>query len=169
MIVPNYLMCWKKQLKFLNKLLLFLLLGLSAKAQPMDEHRQAMQQSTWQKLSDVSYVWAEHPEFGRWKKPVFSSAIKKMEGKKIQVEGYLYPLEFNSQPEHVIISALPIASCYFCGQGGPETVMDVYLLRPMAYTKRRIKLQGNLYLNDSDPNQMIYVLENGKFVDYVSP
>lgn len=155
---PN---CSKQKISLLALSLFFSCLAIG------QNHRAMMERTAWQKLSDVSYVRTSHPEFGEWKAPVFSSQIREMEGQEIEVEGYIYPFEFKSQPEHIILTALPVNACYFCGTGGPETVMDVYLMKPMEMTNRRIKLKGTLYLNDTDPNQMIYQLENASFEGFV--
>jgi len=82
--------------------------------------------SVWKDLSDVTYKIGQD-EFGELYIPVFSDKIKKLEGKLVEADGYIIPFEGMFKPEHIILSSLPLAECFFCGSGGPETVMEVML------------------------------------------
>jgi hypothetical protein len=68
-------------------------------------------------------------------------------------------LEGMFKPNHFILSSLPVEACFFCGTGGPETVVEVHMKKPLEYTKEVIKLKGKLTLNGLDPYQMMYILE----------
>ncbi|MDN3669978.1 hypothetical protein QWY93_11635 [Echinicola jeungdonensis] len=137
-------------------LLLFLLLAICANAQE--------KQNIWRALSEVSYEISED-DYGELYLPAFSEKIKKLEGKEVAAEGYIIPFEGMFKPHHIILSSLPIAECYFCGSGGPETVMEVYLKEPIEYTSKRVKVKGTLKLNAKDPEKLMYILQEGKLVD----
>ncbi|MEQ9440672.1 MAG: hypothetical protein RIG62_16595 [Cyclobacteriaceae bacterium] len=117
----------------------------------------------WKALSTVSYKITED-EYGELYMPEFSAEANDMEGKVVTVPGYIIPFEGLFKPEHVIVSSLPLASCFFCGSGGPETVMEVFLNEPINYTESMVAFRGKLKLNDKDYEQLMYILEDAELV-----
>jgi hypothetical protein len=123
----------------------------------------SQQESVWKELADVTYKIGED-EWGELYLPVFSDNIKKLEGTEVVADGYIIPFEGMFKPEHIIISALPLAECFFCGAGGPETVMEVMLKDPVKYTSKRVKVKGTLTLNDNDPEKLMYILQDAQML-----
>lgn len=123
----------------------------------------SMAQGVWKSLSEVSYKISED-QFGELYVPVFSDNIKKLEGKEVEADGYIIPFEGMFKPEHIILSSLPLAECFFCGSGGPETVMEVMLANPIKYTSKRVKVRGKLTLNAKDPEKLMYILKDARLV-----
>ncbi|MEX2513722.1 MAG: hypothetical protein WD398_12525 [Cyclobacteriaceae bacterium] len=121
------------------------------------------QENVWKDLSDVTYKISED-EFGELYLPVFSESIQKLEGKEITADGYIIPFEGMFKPEHIILSSLPLAECFFCGSGGPETVMEVMLADPIKYTSKRVQVKGKLVLNDKDPEKLMYILKEAQLI-----
>ncbi|MEQ8712156.1 MAG: hypothetical protein RIC80_04015 [Cyclobacteriaceae bacterium] len=115
----------------------------------------------WEKLAAVSYEKTED-EYGELFVPVFGTDIRAMEGKEITLPGYIIPFEGMFKPDHIIISSLPVAACFFCGSGGPESVAEVYMADPIKYTANAIKVTGTLELNDTDFNQLMYILKDAR-------
>lgn len=124
----------------------------------------AQQGGVWKDLSEVSYKISED-EYGELYVPEFSEKIKSLEGKEVTADGYIIPFEGMFKPEHIIISSLPLAECFFCGSGGPETVMEVMLKKPVKYTSKRVKVKGRLTLNAKDPEKLMYILQNGELLE----
>lgn len=120
-------------------------------------------QGVWKSLSEVSYKISED-QFGELYVPVFSENIKKLEGKEVEADGYIIPFEGMFKPEHIILSSLPLAECFFCGSGGPETVMEVMLSNPIKYTSKRVKVRGMLTLNAKDPEKLMYILKDARLI-----
>ncbi len=120
-------------------------------------------QGVWKTLTEVSYKISED-QFGELYVPVFSENIKKLEGKVVEAEGYIIPFEGMFKPEHIILSSLPLAECFFCGSGGPETVMEVMMANPIKYTSKRVKVRGKLTLNAKDPEKLMYILKEGQLI-----
>lgn len=120
-------------------------------------------QGVWKSLAEVSYKISED-QFGELYVPVFSDQIKKLEGKEVEADGYIIPFEGMFKPEHIILSSLPLAECFFCGSGGPETVMEVMMASPIKYTSKRVKVRGKLTLNATDPEKLMYILKDAKLV-----
>ena len=115
----------------------------------------------WARLAKVSYDKTQD-EYGEIYVPKFDEAVRKMNGKTIVLEGFIVPFDGLFEPDKIIVSALPIASCFFCGGSGPETVAEVYLKESVKYTAKAVRVTGKLYLNDKDYNQLMYVLKDAK-------
>ena len=124
---------------------------------------QAKAQGVWKSLSEVTYKIGED-QFGELYVPVFSENIKKLEGKVVEADGYIIPFEGMFKPNHIILSSLPLAECFFCGSGGPETVMEVMLAKPIKYTSKRVKVRGKLTLNAKDPEKLMYILKDAELI-----
>ena len=120
-------------------------------------------QGVWKNLSEVSYKISKD-NFGQLYVPVFSDNIKKLEGKVVEADGYIIPFEGMFKPNHIILSSLPLAECFFCGSGGPETVMEVMLTNPIKYTSKRVKVKGRLTLNADDPEKLMYILKDAQLI-----
>ncbi|MEQ9443270.1 MAG: hypothetical protein RIG62_29805 [Cyclobacteriaceae bacterium] len=125
--------------------------------------------SNWSTLAKISYKTIQDP-YGPMSVPEFNEAVKAMEGEEIELSGYIIPLdglEGAFQPTHFILSSLPLSACFFCGSGGPESVVEVQLEDAIEYTTDPITLRGKLKLNGRDPYQMIYILQDAEFVEVV--
>jgi hypothetical protein len=120
----------------------------------------------WPKLYDISYVKASDKD-GEFDKPVFSQAAKSLNGKTISIPGYIVPFENAVKTNHIMFSSLPLNACFFCGVGGPETVVEVFLKKEITYSEKPVEIQGVLRLNDSDPDKLIYILENAEITSEV--
>uniref|UniRef100_UPI00404708A4 hypothetical protein n=1 Tax=Algoriphagus sp. TaxID=1872435 RepID=UPI00404708A4 len=121
-------------------------------------------QEVWKSLSEVTYKISQD-NFGELYVPVFSENIKKLEGKVVEADGYIIPFEGMFKPTHIILSSLPLAECFFCGSGGPETVMEVMLSSTIKYTSKRVKVRGKLTLNTADPEKLMYILKEAVLVE----
>ncbi|MGB3852641.1 MAG: hypothetical protein WA958_21935 [Tunicatimonas sp.] len=126
----------------------------------------AVNSDVWKALSSVSYEVAED-DYGEMYVPQFSDAAQSLEGTTVTVPGYIIPFDGLFKPEHVIVSSLPLASCFFCGSGGPETVVEVFLKEPVEYQASLVAFKGTLKLNDTDYEQLMYILEDAEFVGEV--
>lgn len=122
------------------------------------------QNSVWKDLSEVTYKIGQD-EWGELYLPVFGPKIKQIEGTVVEADGYIIPFEGMFKPEHIILSSLPLAECFFCGSGGPETVMEVMLKSPISYTSKRVKVRGTLTLNDKDPEKLMYILTDAQLIN----
>lgn len=116
----------------------------------------------WKTLEAVTYEVTKD-EYGDLYVPVFSEDIQKIQGKEVVVEGFIIPFEGMFKPTQLILSALPISECFFCGSGGPETVMEITMKEKIKYTTKRVKIRGKLRLNRDNPDKLMYMLEDGVF------
>ena len=117
----------------------------------------------WAKLYDISYKTATD-QYGEYMVPEFSTETKAMEGDIVTLPGYMIPFETGFSEKHFILSSLPLNACFFCGVGGPESVIEVYTDKAIPYTDKPIEVKGKLKLNAEDPDQFMYILEDAEFL-----
>ena len=122
--------------------------------------------NSWKTLAKITYK-KEYDEILGFKidKPVFSDKVKSLEGTEITIKGYIIPVEGYKSHKEFILSAFPYNMCYFCGGAGPETVMEVESLEPIAFQAESLILKGKLQLNADDINRLMYVLTDAELVE----
>jgi len=115
--------------------------------------------SYWKTLGKISYK-KEYDDLLGFKvdKPVFSPQVKKLDGKEVELLGYIIPTEGYKSHKEFIFSAFPYNMCFFCGGAGPETVIEVSSLEAIKYTSDPITIKGTLVLNPDDINRLMYAL-----------
>lgn len=115
----------------------------------------------WDTMADVKYEKSQD-KYGEIYVPKFGDKVRKMEGRQVSLKGFIIPFEGMFEPKHIILSALPIAACFFCGGSGPETVAEAYLNDEVRYTSKPVTVTGTLTLNDTDYDQLMYILNDAK-------
>ncbi|MEL7530899.1 MAG: DUF3299 domain-containing protein [Bacteroidota bacterium] len=121
---------------------------------------EGVQQINWNDLADVKF---ESRYFREIKDsllfPVFGPAVKSIEGEKIAISGYVIPVTY----DRYVLSANPFSQCFFCGNAGPESVMELNikdLENVLFHTDEFRTFYGSFKLNDSDVDQLNYILED---------
>jgi hypothetical protein len=120
---------------------------------------------TWEVLKDVQYVEVWSEEFQSvYMVPKFGKKVRSLDGKKIQIRGYVIPVDVLA--DYYVLSAFPYSSCFFCGQAGPESVMDIQFANTPTglRTDQIITVEGKLRLNVDDILQLNYILEDVKVI-----
>lgn len=142
--------------------LLIVILGSSV-AQAQDVKMTGVE--VWKTLADVKYE-IQKDEYGDVYVPVFGKDITGIKDQIVEVEGFVIPSDITFTDEYLILSSLPISECFFCGSGGPETVMEVHLKKDerYKYNTKRLKFRGKLTLNAKNPDQLMYQLVEGEFL-----
>ena len=120
---------------------------------------------TWQTLFKVIMVEkysAKHKT--KINVPEFDYALQQLNHKEVIIEGFAIPTGILSST--FVLSQNPYAACYFCGNGGVETVMTIKYLgkAPKFKTDDYIKLKGVFELNSTDINELIYILNNATLI-----
>lgn len=67
------------------------------------------------------------------------------------------------------LSKSPSNMCFFCGTGGIETVMEIFVKKghknlKRVKTDRYIEVRGILVLNRNDPYHLMYLLKDAELV-----
>lgn len=140
--------------------LLALLFGSQIQSQA-----QASSEAGWTTLARVTFTKEYDDLLGlKVDKPVFAKAVKELDGKKISLRGYVIPTDGYKSHKEFVFSAYPYSSCFFCGGAGPETVVEVFAKAPIEYSAEAVTISGILKLNSTDPNALMYRLENATLV-----
>ena len=96
--------------------------------------------------------------------PKFGKGPRAFEGKEVTLSGYIIPL--TADFSQLVLSKTPYASCFFCGQAGPETVVELELKPKTAKRRYRmddyLQFKGILRLNRDDPRYLCYRLTDAE-------
>lgn len=113
---------------------------------------------TWNNLAGVTYTEKFFPSYGEYfLYPKFGADIQSLEGKKVSIVGYF--LDIDPSGKLFILSKNPMASCFFCGMGGPETAMELqFASKPDFKTDDILHVTGILRLNADDVQHFNYIL-----------
>ena len=119
----------------------------------------------WKTLADVKYE-IQKDDYGDVYVPVFGKDILSIKEQMVEVEGFVIPSDITFTDDYLILSSLPISECFFCGSGGPETVMEIHLKKDekYKYNTKRLKFKGKLILNPNNPDKLMYQLIEGEFL-----
>jgi hypothetical protein len=92
-------------------------------------------------------------------RPTFGAGVKALEGREVFITGYVIPVDLDEN--FYVISRYPYANCFFCGGGGPESVVDLrFASKNRVYkTDERLTFKGKLKLNADDIYQLNYILD----------
>jgi len=122
------------------------------------------QDGHWNTLALVTFESHFDEDFGiDVQKPIVSPVAKSLEGKEIEVSGYIIPLTGKLEQSHFMLSRYPQSMCFFCGKAGPESAMQVFTLggKKIPFTEDKITVKGTLRINETDVTNLLYTLENG--------
>lgn len=81
----------------------------------------------WNTFAQVTFHREYSETFGfevNVKPPDFSKELMALNGKEILVKGYVIPVDV--ELGMYMVSAFPFANCFFCGNAGPETVVELF-------------------------------------------
>ncbi|MCU0445726.1 MAG: DUF3299 domain-containing protein [Microscillaceae bacterium] len=112
----------------------------------------------WDTLMDITYQ--QKSEYGY--KPQFKAKHQRLNAQKIEIQGYMYPLEEGDKQTFFMLSRNPVSSCFFCGGAGPETVIEVNSPKGIKMSQKPIKLRGRLKLNTSEPERLFFILNEAE-------
>ena len=98
----------------------------------------------WQTLGKITYKKVMDESLGfKVDVPIFSEEIKVLEGKTVEIKGYIIPVEGYKNHKEFVFSAFPYSMCFFCGGAGPETVMEVFSQEAIKYSAESITIKVN--------------------------
>jgi hypothetical protein len=120
----------------------------------------------WEILADVTFREEFIKDAGAYYLvPEFGRTPKFFEGKEITITGYMIPIDLLKRK--YVLSRNPFAACFFCGQAGPETIIELRLKdddkgkKPRYYKlDEYVTFRGKLQLNKRDINYCNYILND---------
>lgn len=134
------------------------------------ENVYAQKEIDWDFLADVTFTEVYNKEYEMdYKKPTFGKdvAVLGKEKEEVEITGYIFP--FDLEGNYYILSKFPYNACFFCskdGSVGPETVMELKIKERYDWFQMDdiVTFKGKLKLNDTDINQLYYILEDAEVV-----
>ena len=105
---------------------------------------------SWNTFAQVTFHRQYSETFGfevNVKPPEFSKGLLALDGKEIRVKGYVIPVDI--ELGMYMVSANPFANCFFCGNAGPETVVELIpgSKLPRFSTDQVVTFKGILQVN----------------------
>lgn len=117
---------------------------------------------TWNHLADINYTekyFKDQDSYFLY--PKFSKKMTSLVGKQVSLTGYF--LSFDVAEKLYILSKGPMSACFFCGNGGPETAVELQFNTPPNYsTDDIVTVTGILELNKDDVLHFNYIFKNCK-------
>jgi hypothetical protein len=96
-------------------------------------------------------------------RPVFAKRLKELDGKRVNLIGYMQPIGDELETGAFLLIEYPIG-CWFCEVPEATGIVLVELpenkLTPL--TRTLIKVDGTLVLNSKDPEQFLYTIRDAK-------
>lgn len=123
---------------------------------------------SWNTFAQVTFHKEYSETFGfevNVKPPEFSDELMSFNGKEIRVKGYVIPVDV--ELGMYMVSANPFANCFFCGNAGPETVVELFPNGkfPRFSTDQVVTFKGILQVNtEGEMNAVPYQLFQAEMV-----
>src|SRR3954465_3759698 len=114
---------------------------------PLPERKDVL---SWKLLSQVELVKQKDRYV-----PQFSSGVAALDNKDVKLQGFMMPLEMGDQQSHFVLAAAP-TTCAFCLPGGPESLVEVKMKKPVKYTFDALVVTGKLSVLKDDPSGIFY-------------
>lgn len=118
---------------------------------------------SWKLLGVIKYIKKPNKDFPEGVMyPIINSTLKEKNKKKIVMSGFIIPVDNVTYA----LSKNVFASCFFCGQAGPETIMGIKFkgTTPRLKTDQYVTLEGTFRYNDSDVDDWIYHIDDAVIV-----
>lgn len=125
-------------------------------------------EGAWNTLSMVTFQRTFDEEFGiDVEKPMISPLVQALNGKEVELEGYIIPLTGKIEQSHFMLSKFTQNMCFFCGKAGPETAAQVFTKdgKKIPYTDDKVRVRGILRVNITDVTSLLYTIEDGVMID----
>lgn len=114
---------------------------------PLPERKDVL---SWKLLAQVELVKQKDRYV-----PQFSSGVSALDNKNVKLQGFMMPLEMGEQQSHFVLAAMPV-TCAFCMPGGPESLVEVKMKKPVKYTFDAVVVTGKLAVLKDDPTGIFY-------------
>jgi hypothetical protein len=122
---------------------------------------------SWNEFAKTKFEPKYHEKLGEYLfYPTFPAALKAMEGKEITIEGFYVPFA-PEDGDYIIISKYPMSQCFFCGGGGPESIIEVNFIKSPGkfQVDDLVTVKGKLKLNADNLDHMNFILEAASVIN----
>lgn len=118
---------------------------------------------TWETLKDVRFIDKfSQEEQAYYYYPYFGRKVKELEGKQVFLRGYILVLD--AMEGFYILSLNPYAACFFCGNAGPESIVELKLKpgQPRFRMDQVVTIKGTLRLNQDNLDECNYIFDDAE-------
>ena len=117
---------------------------------------------TWSDVQTTQFEIITNGENAGLYKPKFQKTIKPYENQEVVIAGFIVPMDIENNL--YALSLNPFTSCFFCGNAGPNTVIE------LSFTKKQGKflvdqyviIKGVFKLNRDDHNELFFKITDAK-------
>lgn len=113
----------------------------------------------WGTLANVRWEWKDN-----FYEATFSEQQKALDGKVVEIEGFMFPLEYTRKHQTFLVSASPMSNCFFCGPGEAESMVYVVAEEAVEFTNRPVTVKGTFKLVSDASMGIIYQLDNAEMI-----
>lgn len=90
----------------------------------------------------------------------FTDEIEALDNQLVRIKGFMIPLDTEGQ--EYALSAYPMSECFFCGNAGPSSMMELHLVNPKRYSLDAYKsFTGRLTLSPASQG-LVFTLEEAE-------
>jgi hypothetical protein len=99
-------------------------------------------------------------------RPTFAAYLKELDGKRIQLHGYMQPLGDDHELSSFLLIEYPVG-CWYCEAPQTTGIMLVELPagKSRPFTRGQVRVTGRLSLNASDPENFLYTVQDAKVIE----
>jgi hypothetical protein len=99
-------------------------------------------------------------------RPRFHKHLTQLDGKKVSLTGFMQPLSMDVTVTGFMLIEYPVG-CWFCETPEPAGIVFVEVAggKPVPVRRGRVKVEGTLKLNASDPEEFLYTLTGASVRD----
>ncbi len=90
---------------------------------------------------------------------VFDPELKKLNGQKVTLDGYMLPFDDQPRQGRFLLTAY-YAHCPFCIPGGMTSMVEIVMDLPMAMTEEIVSVQGPLTIIEGEGYGLLYQIEH---------
>ncbi len=92
--------------------------------------------------------------------------LKELDGKQVQLTGYMQPLGEDQESGSFLLIEYPVG-CWFCEMPEATAIVLVELApgKTREVTRSRLRITGRLHLNATDPENFLYIIKDAKAVE----
>lgn len=116
----------------------------------------------WQTLMLTTYESIAGGEDDGLYKPHFPTFVEKLEGQEVIISGYIIPIDITTN--QYALSMSPFSSCFFCGNAGPNTVIELKFKDSQSkfLVDQFVMVKGRFKLNRNNPRKLFFVIQNAE-------
>jgi hypothetical protein len=100
-------------------------------------------------------------DFDQYYKPIYTDEIKKLNGQKIKLYGFIFPLSEGTEQTNFLFGAFPL-SCPYHYHVSPKMTVEVITKTPIKFSLDPVLIEGTLDLSFNQDTQIFYYLKDAQ-------